>query len=351
MGNINNTTYEDERLTEIETEKQQTLTETENTYQGMIDNSADFYQKQIDASKEWTEKQTELQNEQTDFAIEQIEQQKEQAEKDYQKEQSAAYVDYQKMSNDYSVGAEERAASGFSRSGFSESSQVAIYTAYQNRVATAREAVHRAFQNYDNQMTEARLQNNVALAQLAHDGLMAELQYEMEAFQYGNQLLLEKLNSKLNINTTYHTMQQNVLSQINQENALAEEIRQFNESKALQEKQLAEEQRQFNEQMAYTKSKSSGGGSSSSGSVSGYSNEGQKVNKEESKGPTGKAAIMQQQSKKAANSNLSDKEKAILQSIGMNRTVEGKVNAIQNLVKQGTISESEAEKLLAKYVQ
>ena len=266
MGN-NGTTYDDVRLTEIEAEKQQMLTETENTYNNMIEGSGNFYQEQKNASNDWAEKQTELQNEQTNFAIEQIEQQKEQAEQAYKKEQSAAYADYQKQSNDYSVGAEQRAASGLSRSGYSESSQVATYTAYQNRVAVAREALQKTFQNYDNQMAEARLQNNVALAQLAHDNLITQLQLDMEAFQYGNQLLLEKLNSKLNINTTYHGMHQNIVSQINQEKALAEEIRQFNENKALQEKQLSEEKRQFDAQMAYTKSKASSGGSSGSDST------------------------------------------------------------------------------------
>lgn len=283
MGN-NGTAYDDVRLTEIEAEKQQMLTETENTYNDMIEGSGEFYQEQKNASNDWAEKQTELQNEQTNFAVEQIEQQKELAEKDYQKEQRAAYVDYQQQSNEYSVGAERRAESGLSRSGYSESSQVAMYTAYQHRVSVAREALQKTFQNYDNQMAEARLQNSVALAQLAHDNLMTQLQLDMEAFQYGNQLLLEKLNSKLNINTTYHGMHQNIVSQINQEKALAEEIRQFNESKALQEKQLAEEQRQFdaqmaeeqrqyNEQLAYTKSKSSGSGSSGSGSTGSVGNE------------------------------------------------------------------------------
>lgn len=256
MGNEIN--YNDERLAQVEAEKQGALSEVEGMYDGMIASSDKFYQGQIDASKEWAEKQTQLQQEQTDFTIEQIQQQKDQAQQDYIKEQSAAYVDYQKQSNEYSVGAEQRAASGLSNTGYSESSQVAMYNAYQNRVAITRDALQRTFQNFDNQMAEARLQNNVALAQIAHDNLIRELELELQGFQYGNQLLLEKLNNKLNIDNIYYGREQSVISQINQENALAEQVRQFNE-------QMAEERRQFNETMAYNKGKSSGSSGTSSG--------------------------------------------------------------------------------------
>lgn len=263
MGNAN---YEDKRLTQLDTEKQAVLSEAEAVYDGMITSSDKFYQDQIDASKEYAEKQTQFQQEQTEFAIEQIQQQKDQAHQDYLKEQSAAYTDYQKQSNEYSVGAEQRAANGLSNTGYSESSQVAMYNAYQNRVAITRDALQRTFQNFDNQMAEARLQNNVALAQIVYDSFIKEVELELQGFQFGNQLLLEKLNNKLNISATYHNMEQSVISQINQEKALAEEIRQYNES-------MAEERRQFNETMAYNQGKSSrSSGTSSGGKKSSGSN-------------------------------------------------------------------------------
>lgn len=306
MGNEIN--YNDERLAQVEAEKQGALSEVEGMYDGMIASSDKFYRDQIDASKEWAEKQTQLQQEQTDFTIEQIQQQKDQAQQDYIKEQSAAYVDYQKQSNEYSVGAEQRAASGLSNTGYSESSQVAMYNAYQNRVAITRDALQRTFQNFDNQMAEARLQNNVALAQIVHDNLIRELELELQGFQYGNQLLLEKLNNKLNIDNIYYGREQSVISQINQENALAEQVRQFNEQMAeekrqananyaLSKAQLAEEKRQFDATMAYNKGKSSG---SSGGKSNGdYTDSGKKLvndspdnaSKQSTK-PTGKQAVV-----------------------------------------------------------
>lgn len=251
--------YDDNRFKEVETNKNTALTELENTYSGIINDSDKYYQAQVDASKEWADKQTQLQQEKTDFAIEQIEQQKEQAKKDYTKEQSGAYVDWQKQSNKFSADAEQKAAAGMSNTGFSESSQVSMWNTYQNRVATARESYSRAVLNYDNAIKDARLQNNSALAEIAYNALQQQLELSLQGFQYKNQLLLDKTNQKLTLENEYYQRYQDVLNQINTENALAEEIRQYNE-------QMEEERRQFNILHGISSGGSSGGGGGGSSS-------------------------------------------------------------------------------------
>ncbi len=288
--------YDDERFTQVESDKSAALSDLEQTYAGMINNSDKFYQDQIDASKQWADKQSQLQQEQTDFAIEQIEQQKEQTHKDYVKEQSGAYVDWRKQSNEYGTEAEKMASQGLANTGYSESSQVSMYNTYQNRVATARDAYNRAVLNYDNAIKDARLQNNSKLAEIAYQSLQQQLELSLQGFQYKNNLILEQTNKKLEVDNMYYNRYQDVLEQINHENAMAEQVRQFNlnyEQKVkeyeegirqfneeiarlkkkdeeeyalaiqeleLKKKQLEEEQRQFNAQMAATKKKSSGGG-------------------------------------------------------------------------------------------
>ena len=241
--------YEDERFQKVEADKQQALSQIEQTYSGLMDQSDAFYQNQVEATKQWEEQQKQLQQEQTDFALDQIEQQKQQAEKDYVREQSGAYVDWQKQSNQYGAEAEKMAAAGLAGSGFAESSQVAMYNAYQSRVATARENVQLIIQNYNNAMTEARLQNNAALAQIAYDSLQKQLEMELQAFLHKSELELQLQTQKTQAEDRYHQQWQDVLAQINQENALAEQIRQFNASQAQSQAQfdasLAEEQRQF----------------------------------------------------------------------------------------------------------
>ncbi len=235
--------YNDKRFTEVETEKQEALTEMENTYDGMIDSTDSLFQNQIDESKKWADKQTELQQERTDFEIEKIQQEEEKAYKDYQKEQSAAYVDYQKGINEHGVNAEQMADNGLDKSGYSESSKVSMFNTYQKRITTAREVYNNALLNYKNAMTEARLQNNSVLAEIAKNAAKEQLELSLQGFQYKNQLILEKANKKMEIDSIYYARYQDTLNQINHENALQEEIRQYNTS-------LAEQRRQHDASLA-----------------------------------------------------------------------------------------------------
>ena len=260
--------YNDERFQQVESEKNAALNEVDVTYGNMIGESDKYYQAQIDASKEWADKQSQLQQEKTDFAIQEIEQQKEQEQKDYIKEQSGAYVDWQKESNKYGATAEQQAAVGLTNTGYSESSQVSMFNTYQNRVAVGREAYTLAVQNFNNAITEARVQNNSILAEIAYEALQKQLELSLQGFQHKNQLVLEQANKKTELEQMYHERWQDVLDQINHENALAEQIRQFNASLALQQAQLAEEQRQFNAQMAAKSSNSSSSVTKSSSSGS-----------------------------------------------------------------------------------
>lgn len=243
-GNNYEVNYEDPRFGKVESEKSQALTELEQTYGGMVEGVKDFYNAQIDASKQWADKQSQLQQAQTDFAIEQIEQQKEQAQKDYTKEQSGAYTDWKKQSNQFGVEAEQQAAAGMTGTGFSESSRVSMYNTYQTRIASARESYNIAVLNYNNAIKEARLQNNSALAQIALETFQKQLELSLQGFQYQNQLVLDQAAKKIELDSIYHNRYLDVLSQINTELSMAEQIRQYNEK-------MAEEQRQFNESMAF----------------------------------------------------------------------------------------------------
>ena len=247
MANNYSVNYDDQRFTQVESDKQQALTDLEKTYSGMIGESDKYYQAQIDASKQWAETQSQLQHENTDFAIGEIEQQKQQAQKDYTKEQSGAYVDWQKQSNQYGVNAEQQAAAGMTATGFSESAQVSMYNTYQNRVMTARESFTRAVQAYDSDIQAARLQNNSILAEIAYQSLQQQLELSLQGFQYKNNLILEQANKKVELENTYYSRYMDVLNQINTENAMAEEIRQYNQNYELQLKQYNESVRQFNQ--------------------------------------------------------------------------------------------------------
>lgn len=322
----NGVNYEDERLAQIEKDKKLALAESNGTIDRMVNEAGQFYQGQIDASQQLADEQVRLQNEQTDFTIEKIEQQKEQLHDDYLQEKSDAYVDYKKQSDDYGSNAEQMADSGLAHSGYSESSKVAMYTDYQRRVSAAKASYDQAKLNYDNGIKEAKLQNSSALAEIKLQAYQMQLELGIEGFNYKNSLVMEKLNRKEQIEDRYYSRFQDTVAQINNEKALAEEARQYNErmaeerrqyneSLALQKAQLGEEKRQFDLQY----------GSTSVG------------------GTGGDASINKNQNYEEIAKTIPDN---ILQKINMNRGLEGQIATIEKLVSEKWMTEEQAKALL-----
>lgn len=252
--------YDDQRFKNVESAKQDALNQVNNTYDNMINKADQYYQQMIDNNNQYAEKQQQLQQEKTDFAIEEINQNKEKLEKDYNKEQKASYVDYQKTINPYGTTAENQASAGIAQdSGISESAKVNAWGAYQNRYSVARDSYNQGVQNYDNAITQARLANNSALAEIAYQALTASIELSLQGFQYNNDLLEKKLAAQQGINTEFYGRWKDVLNQINNENALKEEQRQF-------DAQMAEKKRQYNSSYSSSNSANYSYGSSSNSS-------------------------------------------------------------------------------------
>ena len=229
----------DQRLQEVENYRKDELDRVNNLYNNMVNNSDQFYQAQKQAAQDYANKQQEIQQANTDFTIEKINQEKEQAQKDYTREQKGAYADYQKASNDYGYAAEQMASAGLTGSGVSETSRVSMYNTYQNRVATARDSYNRAVLNYDNGIKEAQLQNNSILAEIAYNALKAQLELDLQGFQYKNQLLENQLGARQSVENIYNTKWQQVYDQMNNERDYAERVREFNEQMAWDRQQAA----------------------------------------------------------------------------------------------------------------
>lgn len=246
--------YDDDRFKQVESQKQEQLNNINNTYNNIVSQSDSYYQNLVDATNKYAETQQKNQQANTDFAIEQINQQKEQAKKDYTKEQAGAYADWQKQSNKYGVNAEQVASQGLNNTGYSATLERDYYSTYQNRIISAKESYNKAVLNYDNSIKEAMLANNSALAEIAYNALKTQLELSLQGFQYKNDLLLRQISDTQKIDENYYNRWQNVLSQMNTENALKEDVRQYNETMAENKRQyderMAEERRQYDETMA-----------------------------------------------------------------------------------------------------
>jgi hypothetical protein len=240
MSNV----LDDERLAAIDADREADITASNTMY----DDLAKEYQTTIDnQAAELDTLQTQQvanQNAATEFEISKINQQKAEKQTDYTKEQSASYKDWQKESNRYGVEAENMAQSGLTNTGYGESSQVRMYTAYQNRVAVAKESFDRAMVSYDNAITEARLQNSVALAQIASDTFAKKTELILTGLGYRSELLSQKVAAEREINSLYDTRYRTMLDQINEENRMAESSRQFDAEMELAREE-AEKDRAF----------------------------------------------------------------------------------------------------------
>lgn len=252
--------YEDKAFTDITDAKNEALTNNQTMYDNMIGGVDEKYQGIADTVQSNADKMAQIQQENTDFQIQQIEQQKEQAQKDYTKEQSGAYGDFIRQTNQHGVNAEQMAMQGLTGSGYSESLKVAEFTAYQNRVATARDGLNKVMMNYDNNIQQAILQNNSNIAQIYSEASLKQAEILLEGFQYKNNLLIEQANKELELKQFYSNEWQRQLDQINTENALAENVRQYNETTRIQQEQwqkeyelqlseLEERKRQFDAEM------------------------------------------------------------------------------------------------------
>lgn len=259
MASIN---YNDSRFTELEREEAQAKKESNSTYDSLINQSGGYYDKLIEQSKDWADKQADIQNQQTEFAIDKIEQQKEKAEKDYTKEQKGAYQDYMRQSNAYGSNMQAAGQQGLGGSGWSETIQSGFYNTYQNRYAQARESYNNIVMNYDNNIKEAQLQNSSALATIYAQAQQEQLELALQSFTVLKDLKLNKLNTSIALDSEYNNRWRQVESQINTENALAEQIRQYNATLAEQKRQsdldykykqaaLAEQRRQADLDAAY----------------------------------------------------------------------------------------------------
>ena len=219
--------YNDKRLTQVTAQEKADIAKLESSYDSAIEESNQHYDKLIDATAKYAEEEAQRQQERSDLAIEKLEQQKADAEKDYIKEQKGAYVDWQKQSDQYGVNAEQMASQGLTGTGYSESSQVSMYNTYQNRVATAREVHNRAVLGYDTAMAEARQQNSSILAEIAYNALVKGEELAIQQINTRNALISEKTDKIMATKSLYQSKWQSVLNQINTENALAEQQRQF----------------------------------------------------------------------------------------------------------------------------
>lgn len=246
-----NVDYNDERFKKVETEKQNELNKYNETYNNLINERNEFTNQQQQLVDQWENTQKEIANNNLQYQKDLIEQQRQKAEQEYQDEAKASYIDYQKEVDKYGVSRENVVSNGLSNSGYAESSKVDMYNTYQNRLGTARKSMQDANLEFNNAIRQAQLTNDETLAQNALTAFQNKLNIALEGFNYKSEQENNKLNWNYNINNTYYNKYQDVEDQINYENELAEQVRQYNENLAYQKEQQRLEQERWEKELAY----------------------------------------------------------------------------------------------------
>lgn len=200
-----------------------------------------------------------VQQEQTDFAISEIERQKEKAEKDYTKEQTAAYVDWQRQSAQHGVEAERMAQQGLEGSGYAESSKVSMYNQYQARITAARESFQQIQADYNAAITNARLQNSSAMAQIAVDALKQRLEITLQFAMKNTELLTTLAQNKASLRQQGFSNYMSVYNQLFNNAQLSESARQHDESLAFQKEKWDWEKEQAANNGGYIVGENTGG--------------------------------------------------------------------------------------------
>ena len=191
------------KLTGIETERTEAINGYNTTIDGIISNTETMVAEQQAAIDESSQTLIDAQNDYTDATVGVIEGQKKEARQDYEDEARGAYVEWKLQSDPFGANAEHMAANGLSRSGYSESSKVRMYQSYQSRKALAYKAFSKAMTEYNNQITMARAQNSVTIAQIASDAIKEKARIALEGFYYKNDLIVGKANKEIELNQYY----------------------------------------------------------------------------------------------------------------------------------------------------
>lgn len=235
---------EDERLAQIEKAKLEAINQSNDTYNQMHQDNQSLLDQQTNYAEQYEQTQNEALDKQLDFYKQNIEQQKKKAQQNYETESRRAENDYVAYNNPYGYQAEMMASKGQLQSGISQTSQLGSYNAYQNRLATANKTMQDAFTQYDLDMNEAIINNDVQKAQNALAKLEMILGYTQNFYDTKNTITQNQLSNNQALDESYHGRYMDMVNQINTEKQREEAIRQFETQMAYQKERdkVADEQ-------------------------------------------------------------------------------------------------------------
>lgn len=234
----------DERLANIEKEKQNAIGKSDKLYDDLLNDNNNLYEQQTKYAEQQNQILDDVLDKKLAFQEENINKQKEEAYKAKSTEDKKAKNDYTNFVNPYGNTAESMASNGLNNSGVSETSKLGGWNTYQNRLANSNKVTQEAIAQFDTTMNEARLSNDVQKAENALKKLDLILNYNKEYINNKMNINQNKLSNEQTLDSEYHNRWQQEYQNIKNEEAREEATKQWQE-------EMAEKQRQYNENMNY----------------------------------------------------------------------------------------------------
>lgn len=265
---------EEQRYQALANEKQTAINNSNKTYEDLLNQNTQYSNSVNDYLNKYQTTQNEVYDKQTQFQVDLQNQNKEKAERDYQKEAIASKNAYYDFINPYGVQREIQAQNGLQNTGYNETTKSQAWTTQQNRTAQARASMNEAKLQFDNAIKEAYLNNDVNKANLALQILEQQQQEALRSFNYVSDTKQNQLSNNQSLDSDYNNRYNTLYSQIQQEKATKEAIRQWEAEMAYKQEQAKIAQQQWEKEYALSRnnyygssSGRSGSGSSSGGGV------------------------------------------------------------------------------------
>ena len=267
---------------------------------------------------EQEQKQNEITQKQTQLNIDELNREKNKIDTDVNKTTSGLYTEYQKQANQYGVEAERQAKLGLANSGYSETAQTNLYNTYQKNITETLNNARDLKADFDFQISKAQQTGDITKAQNA-----------LEIYKSKMQLLTQEYEFKNNREQFLYQKDQDKLAQSNWEREYAYQQQRDAVSDSQWEKQYALSKKA---KASSSSKKSSSKKSSKSLTVSSGNN----------------ATTSQENSNNSENTQDSTFSMIAEKVLNFSKpNSQGRKIMLQGLVKAGTLTQGQADKLLS----
>lgn len=258
----------DDRLTKIEQERKSSLNQSNDLYNGLLKDNQDNYDMKNQLLNDYERTQNDILDKQLKFNQDEIDKQKKIALENKETEERKARNDYMNYIDPYGYQNENLIQNGLLNSGVYTKENLGAFTTYQNRLSSANKVLQDAYNQYDSEMNQARLNNDVQKAQNALAKLQQQITFADSLYTNKQNLLLNQFDTNLNIDNNYYNRYQTEYSNIQNEKAAAEATRQWEAEMKFKRDQAAQDQRNWEKEYALSQAASNSkyGNSSSSSS-------------------------------------------------------------------------------------